>query len=115
MDKIILSQGLFFTHIGISEKERKKKRKIFVDVELFVNIRKAARTDDIQDTVNYSLVHTTIKKLMNKKQYHLLESLAERISTELLQQFPLQKVLVRVKKPLPYKNIGYAAVEIVRK
>ena len=53
MDKIIIKDAKFLCNIGMSSEERRKKQEIFVDIELFLNTKKAAQTDDIKDTVNY--------------------------------------------------------------
>ena len=116
MDKIIIKGARFSCSIGVSVEERSKKQKIVIDVELFLSARKAAKTDNIKYAVNYSEVHDLIKSLVESKKYNLIEAMAENIAEEILNKFPVKKVLVRVKKPeaLSNKNVKYAAVEITR-
>ena len=116
MDEIIIKEAQFMCNIGISEEERARKQNIFVDAELFLNIRKASATDDINHTVNYSEIHSLIKKIAEKKEYSLIEALAGDIADGILKNYQVKKVIVNVKKPmaLAEKNVKYAAVEITR-
>lgn len=117
MDKIIIKEAEFFCSIGVSEAERKNKQKIIVDVELLVDARKAAETDDIKYAINYSEVHELIADTIAKKQYRLIEALAGEIAKMILHEFDANEVVVRIKKPgaLSAKKARYAAVEIARK
>ena len=87
-----------------------------VDAELFFDAKKAARTDNIEYSINYSEVHAVIKKTAEGRQYNLIESMAGSIAEEILNNFSAGSVLVRVKKPnaLAARNVKYAAVEIRR-
>lgn len=115
MDKIIIKNAKFRCNIGVSAKERSKKQEIIIDTELFFNFKNM--NDDIKNTINYSEVHSSIKKIVEKKEYKLIETLAEEIAKEILSNFKINKIVVKIKKPeaLRKKNAGYAAVEITRK
>lgn len=115
MDKIIIKNAKFGCNIGVSKKEKKKKQEIIFDIELFLSIKKAS--DDINHTVNYSKVCKSIKKLTNKKEFNLIETIAEETAKMILENFDIKKVLVRVKKPKALKEFraDYACVEIARK
>lgn len=112
MDKIIIKDAIFFCNIGISPKERSKKQKIFVDIELSLDTRKAAQKDDLKYTINYSDVFSLIKDIAEKKEYKLIEALANKIAEGILDKFDAKKIIVKVKKRL--QNMDYAAVEITR-
>ena len=119
MDKIIITGAVFLCNLGVSEKERAKKQKVIVDLELFINkkiIKAAAKTDDIMETVNYSHVHHSIKNIFNHN-HKIVETISEEIAANILDNFSVGKVIVRVKKPegLSKKNVRYVAVEITRK
>ena len=115
MDKIIMKEARFLCNIGVSAEERRKKQEIFIDVELFLDTKKAAKTDDLIDTINYSEVYDTIKNVVENNEYKLMETLAKNISESILNKSNVKKVLVQVKKPkLKNKNIKYVAIEIIR-
>ena len=117
MDKIIIKEAKFDCNVGVTDKERGRKQRIIVDVELFADLRKASHTDNIKNTINYSEVYKSIRNVAEKKDYRLIETLAENVAKEILNNSPAKKVVVRVEKPmaLAKKNVKYAAVEIIRK
>ena len=112
MDKIIIKDARISCNIGISENERRKKQDIFVDAELFFDIKKSASTDNIKSSIDYSEIYKLMKKISLEKEYKLVETLAEKIAAGILFGYPIRKVTLSVKKPLPYAK--YAAVEISR-
>jgi len=116
MDKIVIKGACFSCSIGVSPEERSKKQKIIIDVESFLDLRKAAKTDDLKDTANYSKVYDLLKNIAEKNKHALIESMAENIAKELLNKFPIKNVIVKVKKPeaLADRNVKYVAVEIAR-
>ena len=113
MYKIIIKEASFLCNIGVPEKERKIKQKIIVDLELFLITKKMAKPFN---TVDYSGVYDLLKDIVEKKEYKLIETIAENVAQEILNKFPAEKVLVRVKKPkaLADRNVKYVAVEIRR-
>jgi len=116
MDKIIIKSANFLCNIGVTAEERSKKQEIIVDVELFLSINKAADRDNIKDAINYSEIHGLLKGIIQKKEYKLIETMAECIAKNILREFPVKEVLVRVKKPkaLADRNVAYVAVEVIR-
>ena len=117
MDKIIIKGACFSCSIGVSEEERRKKQKIGIDVELFLSTRKAAKTDSIKNTINYSEVYNLLKNIVEKNNCRLIEKMAENISEQILSKYSVEKVIVKIKKPeaLAGRSVKYAAVEIERK
>lgn len=115
-DKIILHNCLFTTLIGINEEERKTKRALYLDIELFTDISEAAQTDHIDATVSYTDVHEAVRNIVEGKQWDLIEAVAESAAQAILSSFTIQGVCVRVRKPsaLHDRNVEYTAVEITR-
>lgn len=117
MDKIIMENMAFYGYHGVMEEEKKIGQKFFVDVILYLDLKKAGETDDLNNTVNYGLVYEAIEKIVKGERYHLLEALAERISNEILKSFQeIQKINIKIKKPeAPVAGIfDYFAVQIER-
>ena len=113
MDKIIVHGAKFEVNLGVTEEERKKKQQIGIDITLFFDINAAASTDDIEKTINYSLVCKHIATVLNKE-YRLIETIAGSIAAEILDSFPVTKVEICVKKPSALRIAEYTAVEVVR-
>ncbi len=53
MDKISINNASFSCHIGVTNEEREEKQEIIMDIELYRDIKSAAKTDNIKDTVDY--------------------------------------------------------------
>ena len=116
MDKLIIKESRFNCNIGITEEERKIKQEIILDAELFFDIKKSAQTGDIKHTVDYLKVHSLMKDITEKKEYNLIETLAEDTASSILEKFPIEKITLKVMKPnsLAKFNVKYSAVEITR-
>jgi dihydroneopterin aldolase len=117
MDKIILEGMEFYGYHGARPEERNLGQRFIVDVELFLDLRQAGETDNLEHTVNYVQVFELVQAIVCGRSRQLIESVAESIAGALLEQFPVDEVLVRVKKPqapLP-GTFAWSAVEIERK
>lgn len=117
MDKIILKGMKFFAYHGVYAEEQEKGQDFIVDAELGVDTRHAGRTDDVQDSVDYSAVFQTVRDVTQKNKFRLLEKLADSISREILTKYPgVKYVKLCVKKPsVPIDGeLEWAAVEIER-
>ena len=116
MDKIILKGIQFYGYHGVSEAEREVGQKYAVDIEIDYDLEPAGRSDNLNDTIDYSAVFHLVIEIGTSEKFILIESLAQKIADATLSQFPIGTVLVRVKKltpPIP-GELEYAGVEIVR-
>lgn len=91
----------FYGYHGVPAEERVVGHRYRVDVEMLVAGR-ADRTDHVGDTVDYGLVAELITSVGTVEKAHTIERLAFLMGERILLEFKLvQKVLVRVAKPLP--------------
>ena len=107
----------FYGYHGSDPHESKVGGRFYVDVVLGSDLSRPAKTDRLEDTVNYEKVYAIIRDHVEGKRFNLLEALAQTIADELLHDFPaLARVEVRVRKPgVPLKGIlDFTQVEIVR-
>lgn len=107
----ILVDGLEFeTIIGIHPDERINPQPLIIDLRLGVTtIGEAVSTESIDATVDYQRVCETVMALVHEGAFQLVETLAERVVAELFDRFPLERILMRVRKPLalPYaRGVG---------
>ena len=79
------------------------------------DLRKAGRSDDLNDTVNYKAVKKGILKLVEESGFQLIESLAENIADIALADDKIQQVVVTIDKPSALRFAKSSAVEIVRR
>jgi len=99
MDIIYLSGLRINAVIGINEWEQRIRQTVSVDLEMATDIRKAAASDAIQDTLNYKAVAKRVISFVEDSRFKLVETLAERISDLLLDEFEVPWVKVVLNKP----------------
>jgi dihydroneopterin aldolase len=88
-----------------------------VDVELVLNLQPAGIEDDLGRTIDYGRVYAIVRQIVESTSFKLLEALAEAISHELLVDFEVTEVGVRIRKPAVKLGgpLDHAAVEIWRR
>lgn len=101
MDKIILEDIKFYGYHGVNPAERESGQWFSVDVELYFDANSAIISDDITDTVDYSEVYRRVINFCKRKKAKLLEKLAGMIADDLIRNFPINEVMVKVKKIHP--------------
>ena len=99
MDKIMMNGLRFIANHGVLPQEKLMRQPFVVDLELYFDMHAAGQSDDVRDTVDYNEVYLTVKKIMEGKSRNLLEALAERIAKQLLENFPILSVKIRISKP----------------
>lgn len=83
-DELRLEGMEFFGYHGDLEAERLLGAKYSVDVTLRTDTSDAGRSDRLSDTVDYSACYRVIASVVEQRQFHLIEALADAISAELL-------------------------------
>lgn len=99
MDIIFLHDLRIETVIGIWEWERKIRQTVAIDLEMSADIRKAAASDSVDDTLNYKLVAKRLQQFVGESSFQLVETLAEKIAEIVLGEFDVAWVRVKVNKP----------------
>ena len=85
--------------IGIWEWEKRIRQVLEIDLDMGTDIKKAAASDDVADTLNYKAVAKRIETFIEETQFELVETLAERIADILLDEFGVPWVRVKLNKP----------------
>ena len=98
MDIIYLNDLRIDTVIGIFDWERRVKQTISLNIEMATDIRKAAASDTIEDTLDYKSVAKRIITFVEESEYQLVETLAERICEIILTEFNVPRVKLRLNK-----------------
>ena len=116
MDKLILKGIRFHGHHGVPKPERQVGGHYEVDAILGCALANAGNTDALTDTVNYAEVVSRIVEIGTQQSFQLIEALAEKIASVILEQFAVDEVHLTVKKLNPpiEQPIDYFAVEIFR-
>jgi 7,8-dihydroneopterin aldolase/epimerase/oxygenase len=99
MDKIFIHALKTEAIIGIFDWERQVKQTVIIDIEISADIRKAALSDSIGDTLNYKKVAKRVLAFVEGSQFHLVETLAEHVAMLLLEDFGIAWVRISLSKP----------------
>ncbi len=86
-------------HHGVHERERREGQPFVIDVVLNADTHIAARTDDLDDTIDYARLVADVAEIVRSTQFNLLEALAAHIADRLLQIERVAAALVRITKP----------------
>jgi dihydroneopterin aldolase len=99
MDKIFIHALKTEAIVGIFDWERQVKQTVLIDLELSADIRKAALSDSIDDTLNYKRVAKRVLAFVAASQFHLVETLAEHLAMLMLEEFGVAWVGISLSKP----------------
>jgi FolB domain-containing protein len=114
VDRIVISDLAARCVIGVDEDERKDKQDVVINLTLFTDISAAARSDRLEDAVDYRALRTDVVEMVERSQFYLLETLAEAIAGVCLKNRRVESVCVRVDKPGALRFARSVAVEIER-
>ena len=88
-------------HIGVTDEEQEAMQKILVDIDIDADLRTAAASDDVADTIDYGSVVEDVARLVEGSRFRLLERLGSEIA-ELICRYPrVARVTVVVGKESP--------------
>lgn len=113
-DKIFIHALKTEAIIGIFDWERQVKQTVLIDIELSADIRKAALTDSITDTLNYKGVAKRVLAFVEASQFHLVETLAEHVAMLILEEFAVEWVSIALSKPGAVRNSRDVGVSLQR-
>jgi dihydroneopterin aldolase len=98
-DKIFLRGLEVECIIGFIEWERRIKQRIQIDLELPVDCTKAARSDDVIDTLDYKSVAKRVIAFVEASEFMLVETMAHRMAMLILEEFGIEWVRIWINKP----------------
>ena len=116
-DKIILEGMQFYGFHGVNAEERSLGQSYVVDLTVEMDLEAPGRSDHLDDTVSYTHLFRAVQKVLEGESKNLLEATAEAVARRILEEFPVDAVQVRVKKPRPPIKgsfVDNAVVEIYR-
>ena len=114
MDKVFIKGLEVEGIIGIFQWEREVRQVISVDIEMDFDNKNAAKSDSIEDALNYKLVGKRITSYIKNSKFQLVETLAENISKIILKEFPITTVKVTLSKPGALRGSDSVGISITR-
>ena len=116
-DRIIMEGMQFYGFHGVNVEERSLGQSYVVDLAVEIDLGVPGRSDRLEDTVSYTYLYRSVQKVLEGEAKNLLEATAEAVAGRILEEFPVDAVQVRVKKPRPPIKGSFvenAVVEIYR-
>lgn len=98
-DRIEIHDLLLRCIVGINPEERFKKQDVILNLTLFVDMRDAGHSDDIEDAINYKTLTKAVIDHVEESSYYLVEKLAHSIAEIVIQQFGIDRAIISVEKP----------------
>ncbi len=99
MDIIYLRDLRIETVIGIYDWERRLRQVVSLDLEMAADVYKASASDTIEDTLDYKAVAKRLIEFVGGSEFQLVETLAERVTEIVRQEFGVPWVRLRLSKP----------------
>ncbi len=113
VDEIHIEQLEVFTRIGVPEEERATPQRLTVSISFWPDYEQRDMADKIDNTVNYSIVAEETKNFVRDQSTNLIETLADRLATHLLNTFRIQKIIVELRK-FPLEDAKHVSVTVTR-
>jgi dihydroneopterin aldolase len=98
MDRVFIRGLRLDAVIGIYDWERSIRQPIILDLELGTDIRKAAQSDAIADTLDYKAISKRLEAHVCASSFQLVETLAESCAEILQHEFGVTWLRLRLNK-----------------
>jgi 7,8-dihydroneopterin aldolase/epimerase/oxygenase len=112
-DRIHIEQLAVFARIGVPEEERANPQKLMVSISLWPYQQTSDLADHIERAVNYSAVAEETKNFVSDQSVSLIETLADRLASHLLNRFPIQRVKIELRK-FALQDTKYVSATVTR-
>ena len=113
MDKIIMREMRFLSHVGCLDFEKRDGQIFIVTAEIGFDEIRGCFTDDLNDTCDYSKVYSDIEKVVTEADCDLIEHLAQMIADTIFQaDYRIKYAKVKVSKPDAPIDGNFAAMEV---
>jgi 7,8-dihydroneopterin aldolase/epimerase/oxygenase len=112
LDRVALRGLRGYGRHGVLPSERANGQPFLVDVELGLDTRRAAKSDDLTDTVDYAGLADRVVALVEGEPVNLIETLAERIAALCLEPPGVEQVQVTVHKPEAPVTVAFEDVSV---
>ena len=114
MSKITIVDLEVFYRVGVPDEERSRPQCLLLTIEMEADFTAAARSDSIDDTVDYYTVSRRLLEFGEGRSWKLIEKLASDIADSMLAEFGPEQVTVEVKK-FPIREAKMVMVRLTRR
>jgi D-erythro-7,8-dihydroneopterin triphosphate epimerase len=115
MDRIHIRDLALRCIIGVYPEERREKQDVIINITLECDHSAAAKSDRLEDAIDYKGLKKAVIKLVEASQFNLIETIAERIACLCLENAKVACATVCVDKPGALRFARSVAVEVTRR
>ncbi len=113
--KVLIKELILNLKLGYYDFEKEEEQKVKFYLEVDYKDKKPSSDKDIKSIVNYATIVKLIKKLVKKKHYNFLETLAEDVFDELFKDKRIDKISLRIEKLEIMKDCSSVGIQISKK
>jgi len=113
--KILINDLILDLKLGYYDFEKEKAQKVKFSLEIDYQDKKPSNDKDIKSIVNYGTIVKLITKLVKKKHYNFLETLAEAVFDELFKDKRIAKIMLKIEKLEILKQCSSVGIQITKK
>ena len=113
--KILINELILDLKLGYYDFEKEKPQKVKFSLEVDYEDKKPTNDKDIKSIVNYGTIVKLISKLVKKKHYNFLETLAESVFDELFKDKRIGKIMLKIEKLEILKECSSVGIQITKK
>jgi len=114
VDKVFIKNLEIDAIIGIYDFERTTPQKVVLDMEMSWNNRKAAKSENIDDALNYKTLSDHLKEFVGNSEFQLIETLAEQVAKIVLEDYKVEWLSLTLHKPDALDGATDVGVKIIR-
>lgn len=114
MDKVFIKGLKADAVIGVYDWEREIRQSLLLDLELGTDMKPAAETDDLVHTLDYASISNRLIEFIQMSEFKLIETLAERLASLLMEEFSIPWLTLRLYKPGAVAEADTVGVAIER-
>ena len=113
--KILINDLVLDLKLGYYDFEKEKAQKVKFSLEIDYEDKKPTNDKDLKSIVNYGTIVKLITKLVKKKHYNFLETLAEAVFDELFKDKRIGKIMLKIEKMEILKECSSVGIQITKK
>ena len=113
--KVLIKELVLDLKLGYYDTEKEKSQKVKFSLEIDYEDKKPSSDKDIKSIVNYGTIVKLITKLVKKKHYNFLETLAEAVFDELFKDKRIAKIMLKIEKLEILKQCSSVGIQITKK
>lgn len=99
MDIVYIRALQIETVIGIYDWERRAKQQVLLDLDMATDIRRAAASENVADTLDYAAISQRLNEFVGGGSFLLIEALAEQCAALVMREFNVPWLRLRLAKP----------------